>query len=1007
MYRPGLLTTISTPGDEGKHVRYTIEDRRQFNFEVRSCHGALLSFATFVNDAEESVVEVGLGVENNEKSFIQIAGSSSFETSTPNLLHCDDMRAFWISWDDEYIKVGRGSLVDEQIFMNLRDPNRDSFNAIIIHSIKSSSAVWQVFENSGVMVIVDTPNEHKYERIWKEVADRQFWTFMVRAGGDVHVVLTEQYGVTETNIYEFVVGGWYNNRSVIRTDVLGGGDSIKDSLDAKNLVSSSERREFWISWWKGQLELGQGGVYAVNRLLKWKDEAPRNIRYLSVSTGFGNTGRWWIRDERESTTYLFTQPTTSNEPQAKYNSNWLSTPRQEFITFVVKACKDASILLSDSHTINPELAYEIIIGAEENTKVVIRELYNDGNLAETESTFILSCTEQRAFWLSWHNGTARIGFGLVYSVNVILEKQLYEAVEGSYRVNALGLATPTTPGEWRVRESAVERIIIYTPSEFNEFGFVWRTIYQQEFFTFRVTACSDCHVALSPTIGVDYDETYLDMIISGWGNTQSLISKVIGPDGAREDFSAAVSTPQLLNCTNNIDIWISWNSMKIRMGRGMLPGYHILLDHPLSEPIIVKAVSLSTGWGHTGQFVIEEDLGDYFLFYVGIHESIRWVELANYITWFPLKIRACTEVNVYLCSQLSVVEGCYTLTIGAQNNTKSTLYDGDIVLVEAETLDLLSCNDNRDIWFQWDKRANLNIGRGTIPGFNTFIAYTEVDREILAYGFESRSDDYSSRFQIYHNTMVSITFYTPDFFSYEQVWESVDHRRSLVFGVTACSDVHVVLSTNTRNFSTGMIEIVIGGWTNTKSVIRIVDDRHYAEVETPSILHCTESRFFWITWQYGAIEAGKGEIAGKERFIDYQPLELYDIRSVGYSTGYGSDGSWFIIGTGAIPTDTPMTEVPMPTDAASTDSSSGLSQDAVAGIVIGTIGGFLLLVLIAMYIYDRRTEVTNQTSLPKKEDRENDQKTVVNETSGTVSPADDAPSMVETIVSSSTEANQS
>lgn len=62
-----------------------------------------------------------------------------------------------------------------------------------------------------------------------------------------------------------------------------------------------------------------------------------------------------------------------------------------------------------------------------------------------------------------------------------------------------------------------------------------------------------------------------------------------------------------------------------------------------------------------------------------------------------------------------------------------------------------------------------------------------------------------------------------------------------------------------------------------------------------------------------------------------------------------------------IPTDAPATEVPLPTDdAAAAESSGSLSQDAIAGIVIGTIGGVLLLVLVAMYIYDRRTETKNQ-----------------------------------------------
>lgn len=67
-------------------------------------------------------------------------------------------------------------------------------------------------------------------------------------------------------------------------------------------------------------------------------------------------------------------------------------------------------------------------------------------------------------------------------------------------------------------------------------------------------------------------------------------------------------------------------------------------------------------------------VGDYLLFYTGIHQSIRWVEIASYITWISVKVRACNEVIVYICSELSVIEGCYTLYIGTQNNTKSALY---------------------------------------------------------------------------------------------------------------------------------------------------------------------------------------------------------------------------------------------------------------------------------------------------------------------------------------------
>ena len=70
--------------------------------------------------------------------------------------------------------------------------------------------------------------------------------------------------------------------------------------------------------------------------------------------------------------------------------------------------------------------------------------------------------------------------------------------------------------------------------------------------------------------------------------------------------------------------------------------------------------------------------------------------------------------------------------------------------------------------------------------------------------------------------------------------------------------------------------------------------REYTSLDTPGINSCTEERSFWISWQNGAIEVGRGEILGQERFLDFQPLEFYPIRAVGFSTGYSFNGTWSI-----------------------------------------------------------------------------------------------------------------
>lgn len=73
---------------------------------------------------------------------------------------------------------------------------------------------------------------------------------------------------------------------------------------------------------------------------------------------------------------------------------------------------------------------------------------------------------------------------------------------------------------------------------------------------FRVKACSDVHVAVAPTSGVDQSEAFFDVVIAGWDNSVTAIRRVL--NGHREDVGEPVDTPGLLNCDHHKDMWISW-----------------------------------------------------------------------------------------------------------------------------------------------------------------------------------------------------------------------------------------------------------------------------------------------------------------------------------------------------------------------------------------------------------------------------------------------------------------
>ncbi|GLG97810.1 uncharacterized protein GBIM_04492 [Gryllus bimaculatus] len=123
---------------------------------------------------------------------------------------------------------------------------------------------------------------------------------------------------------------------------------------------------------------------------------------------------------------------------------------------------------------------------------------------------------------------------------------------------------------------------------------------------------------------------------------------------------------------------------------------------------------------------------------------------------------------------------------------------------------------------------------------------------------------------------MSIELETPDKLEYQ--FHPVTSG-SLNFKIKAPNDAHVF----------------IGGWGNTKSVIR--RDRtkpDKAEAETPDILSGDEFRGFWLRWNGGLIEVGKeGEAAP---FLSWQDPEPAPVGHYGVCTGWGASGAWVLDG---------------------------------------------------------------------------------------------------------------
>lgn len=117
-------------------------------------------------------------------------------------------------------------------------------------------------------------------------------------------------------------------------------------------------------------------------------------------------------------------------------------------------------------------------------------------------------------------------------------------------------------------------------------------------------------------------------------------------------------------------------------------------------------------------------------------------------------------------------------------------------------------------------------------------------------------------------------------------------RGQIQFRVKASNDAHVALTSQPHE-GEPMYEVFIGGWSNSKSVIRKNRTKpDVAEVETPDILSGDEFRGFWIRWNDGTLTVGKeGE---HDAFLSFTDSEQFGIGYFGVCTGWGASGEWLI-----------------------------------------------------------------------------------------------------------------
>ena len=113
-------------------------------------------------------------------------------------------------------------------------------------------------------------------------------------------------------------------------------------------------------------------------------------------------------------------------------------------------------------------------------------------------------------------------------------------------------------------------------------------------------------------------------------------------------------------------------------------------------------------------------------------------------------------------------------------------------------------------------------------------------------------------------------FYTDLTYNYQLVYDLASYTsQSVLFQIQNRNDAHILLKAGARDF-----EIVIGGWGNTKSVIR--DRMQGPPLSSFQGIVCDENNFkkFMISWSFNVIRVYKYEDGNDDLNIEEGGVEI-------------------------------------------------------------------------------------------------------------------------------------
>ncbi|XP_071526709.1 uncharacterized protein [Panulirus ornatus] len=263
--------------DENKEYRFRDIGGKSLRFRVKTAHDAHIALTS---DAEETdpMVEVFIGAWEGAASAIRFKKADDLaKVDTPDILNEEEYREFWITFDNDEVRVGKAGDWEPFMVSPIPEPFQITHYG---YSTGWGAVGWWQFHNERRFHTEDSQT-YNFEPVYGDSV-----TFSVSCGHDAHLALTT--GPEETTpMYEVFIGGWENQHSAIRLSK--GDDMIK--VDTPDIVCCEEERKFWLSFKNGHIRVGYKDS---DPFMEWTDPEPWKVTHIGYTTAWGAAGKWML-----------------------------------------------------------------------------------------------------------------------------------------------------------------------------------------------------------------------------------------------------------------------------------------------------------------------------------------------------------------------------------------------------------------------------------------------------------------------------------------------------------------------------------------------------------------------------------------------------------------------------------------------------------------------------------------------------------------------------------------